>query len=126
MAQTRKRRRRKHRGTLTGRIDRRGRAGRPRSREEARSRALKQRGQKRDREPTWSGAAGRALFGAAIFFILLILLFKRPVAVAFLLSALIFLLYIPMGHALDRFMHKRRMRSQMRQREERAERKTTK
>jgi drug/metabolite transporter (DMT)-like permease len=81
-------------------------------------------GQKRDRAPTWSGAAGRAAFGAAIFFILLILIFRRPVVVAFLLSALMFLLYIPMGHALDRFMHRRRLRSQMRQREERAEHKT--
>jgi drug/metabolite transporter (DMT)-like permease len=123
VAQTRKRRRRKHRGTQTGRIDQRGRAGRPRSRQEARARARKQMGQKRDRPPTWSGAAGRAGFGAAIFFILLLLLFKRPVVVAFLLSAFMFLIYIPMGHALDRFMYRRRLRSQMRQREERAERK---
>jgi Flp pilus assembly protein TadB len=123
VAQTRKRRRRKHRGTQTGRIDQRGRAGRPRSRQEARARARKQMGQKRDRPPTWSGTAGRAWFGAAIFFILLLLLFKRPVVVAFLLSAFMFLIYIPMGHALDRFMYRRRLRSQMRQREERAERK---
>src|SRR5215212_6824690 len=90
----------------------------------ARARPRKQMGQKRDRAPTWSGAAGRAGFGAAIFFILLILLFKRPVVVAFLLSAFMFLIYIPMGHALDRFMYRRRLRSQARQREERAERKT--
>ena len=83
-------------------------------------------GQKRDRAPTWTGAAGRALFGAVIFFILLILIFRRPIGVAFLLSALMFLLYIPMGHALDRFMYRRRLRSQAREREERAERKTGK
>ncbi|HEX3262637.1 MAG TPA: hypothetical protein VHR37_03165 [Solirubrobacterales bacterium] len=119
MAQTRKRRRRKHRGTQTGKIDRRGRAGRPRSREEARARARRQMGQKREQAPTWSGAAGRALFGAAIFFILLILIFKRPIAVAFLLSALMFLLYIPLGHAIDRFMHRRKLRTRQREQPER-------
>jgi drug/metabolite transporter (DMT)-like permease len=76
-------------------------------------------GQNRDQAPTWSGAAGRALFGAAIFFILLILIFKRPVGVAFLLSALMFLLYIPLGHAIDRFMHGRKLRARQREHEER-------
>jgi drug/metabolite transporter (DMT)-like permease len=76
-------------------------------------------GQKRDEAPTWRGAAGRALFGAAIFFILLILIFKRPIAVAFLLSALMFLLYIPLGHAIDRFMHGRKLRTRQREQQER-------
>jgi drug/metabolite transporter (DMT)-like permease len=76
-------------------------------------------GQKREQAPTWSGAAGRALFGAAIFFILLILIFKRPIAVAFLLSALMFLLYIPLGHGIDRFMHRRKLRTRQREQPER-------
>jgi hypothetical protein len=119
VAQTRKKRRRKHRGTQTGRIDRRGRAGRPRSREEARARAKKQMGDKRDRPPTLTGAMGRSAFGAAIFFILLLLIFKQAIPVALGLSAAMFLLYIPMSLALDRFMYRRRMRAQAREREER-------
>lgn len=119
MAQTRKRRRRKHRGTQTGRIDHRGRAGRPRTREEARARARRQRVDKRDQPPTWSGAIGRAFFGAAIFFILLILIFKQGVPQSLGLSAAMFLVYIPMSMALDRFMYRRRMRAQLREREER-------
>ncbi len=47
MAQTR--RRRKHRGTQSGSIDRRGRRARPRSRQEARARAKQRMGTKRDR-----------------------------------------------------------------------------
>jgi|SRR5919197_585751 hypothetical protein len=118
MAQTRKRRRRKHRGTQTGRIDQRGR-GRPRSREEARARARKQTGNKREQPPTLTGAMGRAFFGAAIFFILLILIFKQGIPQSLGLSAAMFLLYIPMSLALDRFMYRRRLKSQAREREQR-------
>jgi len=119
VAQTRKKRRRKHRGTQTGRIDHRGRAGRPRSREEAKARARKQRVDKRDQPPTLTGAMGRAGFGAAIFFLLLILIFKQSVLASLGLSAAMFLLYIPMSLALDRFMYRRRMRAQAREREAR-------
>jgi hypothetical protein len=119
MAQTKKRRRRKHRGTQTGKIDRRGRGGRPRSREEARARARKQVGDRRDRPPTWSGAMGRAGFGAAIFFILLILIFKQAVLTSLGLSGAMFLIYIPMSMALDRFMYRRRLRARMREHEAR-------
>jgi hypothetical protein len=76
-------------------------------------------GNKRDQPPTWSSAMGRAFFGAAIFFILLILIFKQGVPQSLGLSAAMFLIYIPMSMALDRFMYRRRMRSQMREREER-------
>ena len=120
MAQTKKRRRRKHRGTQGGSIDHRARAGRPRSREEARARARKQRGQKRpDSPPTWNGAIGRAAFGAAIFFVLLILIFRQPIGTSLLLSVLMLLVYVPMGHAIDGFMYRRRMRAKQREYEER-------
>ncbi len=120
VARTTKRRRRKHRGTQGGSIDRRGSAARPRSREEAPPRAPKQTGHKRiDSPPTWTGALGRAAFGAAIFFILLILIFQRPVAAAALLSVLMMLIYIPIGHAIDGFMYKRRLRAKQRDAQER-------
>jgi hypothetical protein len=121
VAQTRKRRRRKHRGTQGGSIDRRGRA-RPRTREEARARARsgrKQTGKRGESPPTWGGAIARAAFGAGIFFILLLLIFKQAIFVALGLSAAMFLLYIPMSLALDRFMYRRRMRAQARERSER-------
>lgn len=117
MAQTRKRRR-KHRGTQAGSIDRRGRGGRPRSRQEARARARKQMGTKRDQVPTWGGAATRGLLGAALFAVLLVALFGRPVAGSILLAALMLLIYIPLGHFIDVFFYNRRQAAKRRQRED--------
>ena len=117
MAQTRKRRRKKHRGTQTGRIDNRGPRGRPRTREEARARARSKRKRqparavdRRDLEPTWGAAFKRGLFGAAIFFLLFWLAFGRDVGQAALLSVVMLGMYVPMGYYLDRFMWRRRMR----------------
>jgi hypothetical protein len=118
MAQTRRRRRRKHRGTQTGRIDTRGPRGRPRSREEAKARASqKQAGRRkrvdpRDRPPTWSSAFKRGLIGAGIFFLLFWLAFARPVGAALVLSVVMLAMYVPLGYYLDRFMYRRRMRQQ--------------
>jgi drug/metabolite transporter (DMT)-like permease len=120
VARTTKRRRRKHRGTQGGSIDRRGGRGpRPRSREEARARARKNVGKRGETPPTWTSAIGRAAFGAAIFFVLLILLFKRPVGVSALLSALMLLLYIPLGHSIDGFIYRRKLRARQREHEAR-------
>lgn len=119
MARTTKKRRRKHRGTQGGSIDRRGRGGRPRTREEARARARKNTGKRGETPPTWMSAIGRAAFGAAIFFILLILIFKRPVGVSALLSVLMLLLYVPLGHSIDGFMYRRKLRARQKEHEER-------
>jgi drug/metabolite transporter (DMT)-like permease len=119
MAQTR-RRRRKHRGTQGGSVDRRGRTSRPRSRQEARARARKQLGPKRGGPPTWGSAIGRGLFGAAIFLVLLVVLFGRPVAEAVALAAFMLLIYIPLGHFIDRFLYNRRQAAERRARERRA------
>jgi len=117
MAQTRKRRRRKHRGTQTGRVDTRPQRGRPRTREEARARARSKRKpgkngpvDRRDLAPTWSGAFKRGLFGAAIFFLLFWLVFKRDVGAAAGLSVVMLAMYVPMGYYIDRFMYTRRLR----------------
>lgn len=63
----------------------------------------------------------RAGFGAAIFFILLMVIFQRPIAAAALLSVLMFLLYIPLGHAIDNFIYRRKMRTKQKQAQERKE-----
>src|SRR5436309_2960688 len=98
MARTTRRRRRKHRGTQGGTIDRRGRTSRPRSRQEARARARKQMGTKREGPPTWSSAVTRGLFGAAIFLLLLVVLFHQAVVSSAALAALMLLIYIPLGY----------------------------
>jgi hypothetical protein len=112
MAQTRKRRRRKHRGTQGGRIDR-GRQGRPRSRAEAQSRARsKRRAPRSDNPPTWRGATLRGALMAAIFLLILLVL-RRPVGISIAFSAFMLVFYIPMGFYIDKLMWRRRQRAKM-------------
>jgi hypothetical protein len=120
MAQTKKRRSRKRRGTQGGRIDTKGRAGRPRSREEAKARARSRGkpGPKVDLPPTWRSAFIRGLAAAAIFAVLLLLLFKRPLGVSLALAAFMLVFYVPGGYFIDMTMWRRRERARIRAREE--------
>jgi len=117
VAQTRRRRRRKHRGTQGGSIDRRGRAGRPRSRAEARARAKRQLQDRRDLPPTWRSAIGRAALGAALFLAILVVAFRRPIGEAVGLAAFMAIVYIPMGYYIELFFYRRRRAQRQRARE---------
>ncbi len=119
MAQTRKKRQRKHRGTQGGRIDSKPRGGRPRSRAEAKSRASQKRGSgtKQDLPPTWRGSIVRGVIAAAIFIVLLLALFKRPVGVSLAFGAFMLAFYIPAGYFIDMHMWRRRERARIRARE---------
>jgi hypothetical protein len=108
MAQTRRRRRRKHRGTQGGSIDRRRARGRPRSREEARAQAKRRADGRRDRSPTWGSAFRRGLIGAGIFFALMMVAFGRPFVEAFALGGVMLGIYVPLGYYVDRFFWNRR------------------
>jgi hypothetical protein len=119
MAQTRKKRRRKHRGTQGGSIDTRRRTSRPRSREEAKARARASRKPtaRVDRPPTWRSSITRGAVAAAIFTVLLLAIFRRPVGVAIALGAFMLLFYIPAGYFIDTTMWRRRERARIRARE---------
>ncbi len=118
MAQTRKKRRRKHRGTQGGRIDTGSRRkARPRTKEEARARARSRGGSKPnrlDRPPNWRSATIRGLVAAGLFFVLLLLIFKRPVAEALGFSLFMLIFYIPAGYYMDQMLWRRRERAKMR------------
>jgi hypothetical protein len=120
VAQTRKKRRKKHRGTQGGRIDTKRRA-RPRSRQEAKAQARSRRGgaapQRNDSPPTWRSSILRGLVAAAIFFALLLLLFQRPVGAALALGAFMLVFYIPAGYYIDQMMWRKRERARIRSRE---------
>jgi hypothetical protein len=120
VAQTKKRRKRKRRGTQGGRVDANRRAARPRSREEAKARARSKTktGPKRDLPPTWKGSAIRGVIAAVIFAALLALLFKRPIGAALLLGAFMLVFYIPTGYYIDMTLWRRRERARIRSREE--------
>lgn len=117
MAQTRKRRRRKHRGTQGGRVDANRRPGRPRSREEAKARARAKRkgpAARGDAPPTWRTAITRGAVAAAIFTALLVLLFGRSLGSALALGGFMLVLYIPAGYYFDTIMWRRRERARIR------------
>jgi hypothetical protein len=117
MAQTKKKRRRKHRGTQGGRVDANRRAARPRSRAEAQARArarTSSKGPKVDRPPTWRNSAIRGIAAAAIFTVLLLVIFKRQPGAALALGAFMLVFYIPAGYYIDSFMWRRRERARMR------------
>ena len=126
MAPTKKRRKRKRRGTQGGGIDRRGPQGRPRNRQEAKARAQKRarsspKVDRRDIPPTWADSARRGVVAALIFSALMLLLFDRGPAEALGLGAFMLVLYIPMGYFMDRFFYSRRLAAKRRERERRAE-----
>ena len=120
MAQTKKKRRRKRRGTQGGRIDTKGRAGRPRSREEAKARARSKRGPsgpKADLPPTWRNSAVRGLFAAVVFALLLVVIFKKPAGASLVFGAAMLVFYIPAGYFIDMTLWRRRERARIRERQ---------
>jgi hypothetical protein len=116
MAQTRKKRQRKRRGTQGGRVDVNRRPSRPRSRAEAKARARSgaKRAPRGDQPPTWRGSVIRGLVAAAVFTVLLLLIFKRSAGAALALGAFMLAFYIPAGYYIDLHMWRRRERSRMR------------
>jgi hypothetical protein len=118
MAQTKRKRRRKHRGTQGGRVDPSRRPGRPRSREEAKARARAGRRTPpgADAPPTWRSAITRGVVAAVIFTALLMLIFKRSVGSALALGAFMLAFYIPAGFYIDTMMWRRRERARIRAR----------
>ncbi|MGH2937704.1 MAG: hypothetical protein ACRDPE_06240 [Solirubrobacterales bacterium] len=120
MAQPKNKRRRKRRGTQGGKIDTKGR--RPRTREEARSRARsggssRSSSKKPDLPPTWKSAAIRGAGAAAIFVLILLVLFKRPAGVSLIFGLLMLVFYIPTGYYIDLTMWRKRERQRIRDRE---------
>jgi polyferredoxin len=75
---------------------------------------------RRDLPPTWTSAVTRGLFGAGIFFVLLVTLFGRPVLPSLALAAFMLLIYIPMGYYFDRFIFNRRQAAKRRESERRS------
>ena len=112
MAQTRRKRRTKHRGTPAGTIEARGRTGRPPTPEERkRQQRMTAREKRLSTPPTWRSSITRALVAAAIVFVFLTVTSKKnglATAAAFTVVALI--VYIPAGYYLELAMYRRRQR----------------
>ena len=113
MAQTRRKRRTKHRGTAAGTVERRGRTSRPPSEKE---RKQQQRAVAREKRlntpPTWKSSLTRAGFAALLLFFLLLFTAKGKnrfeVAILFTVAALA--IYVPAGYYIERLIWRRRQR----------------
>jgi Flp pilus assembly protein TadB len=112
MAQTKRKRRTKHRGTAAGTIQTRGRTGRPLSSDERKKQTRIEAREKRlNSPPTWRASITRASLAAGLMFIFLALVGPKShrieSAAIFALFAL--LLYVPTGYYIELFMYRRRM-----------------
>lgn len=120
MAKTRQRRRKKHRGTQAGTVERaahntpRGRveaeARPPATKEERRAEARRRREERMNRPPTWRGTLNRAAIAAAVVAVVTILIGDAPVAGGLMLGLFSLVLYVPLGYALDRAVYRRAQR----------------
>ena len=113
MAQTKRKRRTKHRGNAAGTIEARGRTGRKLTEADRRKGAGGARDDRRLAEPTWSGAAMRAGFASVTLFVLFQLGIaggEQGIATSIVLCLAAFLLYVPLGYKVDRIFWERRMR----------------
>jgi hypothetical protein len=115
MAQTRKRRRTKHRGNAAGMVETRGRTGRrPADSEKGsvRQDAAARRRNRMEQPPTWRNAINRAGVAAVVFAALVVLLFGRPIAEGVILGASMLVLYVPLTYYTDMWIHRRYLRKQ--------------
>ena len=115
MAQTKKKRRSKHRGTAAGTIDRAGRTGKPQTRKDAKQVARQRRAEKLDKPPEWKSTVNRAGIAAIVFAVLVVALFQRPIVSGLLLGVVMFAIYVPLGYATDSAIYRFRNRRKLAQ-----------
>ena len=118
MAQTKRKRRRKHRGTAAGTVEARGRTSKPTSgsrrtasstRSTAKMTAAERRQQRMDTAPTWRSALNRAAFAAAIL-VVFIAIIQKNIAQALVMGVFALLIYVPMSYYTDLALYRRRQR----------------
>ena len=114
MAQTKRKRRTKHRGNAAGSVEARGRTGRkPTEQERRKSDRTSRLEERRFQRPTLQSAATRAGLAS----VMLLVLFQVGLAgqdqsfvTSLALALLAFLIYVPLGYKVDRLLWERRMR----------------
>jgi hypothetical protein len=119
MAQTKRKRRTKHRGNAAGMVETRGRTGRPPTPQE-RKRAAAQRGQGGQRRELKPPTLQRAALKALGFAVLLLVLTQtglfgkqQTLASGLILAGMSLLLYIPAAYATDRWAYNRQERRKL-------------
>ena len=121
MAQTKRKRRSKHRGNAAGSIEARGRTGRKPTAEEAKQSIRDQAKTRRlTKPPTWNSAALKALAMAVLLFVLTRLgIFggeDMTVTQGLFLSLMALIIYTPLAYMTDRWVYRRVQRQQPKKR----------
>lgn len=115
MAQTKRKRRTKHRGTAAGTVERRGRTSRPPSEKERKQLSRAEAREKRlNTPPTWKSSLTRAGFASLLLFFLLLFTAKgnNRFEVAIIFTVVALAIYVPAGYYIEKLMYKRRQRKQ--------------
>ena len=108
MAQTKRKRRTKHRGNAAGMVEQRGRTGKqvnPTSGTKGKGGAI--RTDRLDRPPTWRSAANRSAI-ATILFVLVISFLQKNVVAALAIGIVMFFVYTALGFYTDKWVYERR------------------
>lgn len=116
MAQTKRKRTRKHRGNAAGIVERpahnsrgtaagSGKQRRPMTKEEARIEARRKRQERMNRPPTWKGAVQRAAIAAGLFAVLVVVFFGENVTTAVSLAIFMLAVYVPLSYFTDKALY---------------------
>ena len=112
MAQTKRKRRTKHRGNAAGSIEARGRTGRKLTAEEQKAAGRQDaRARRQAKPPSWNSAALKAFAMAVILFILTQIGIlggdQASVSQGLFLAAMAMVIYTPLAYVTDRFVYRR-------------------
>jgi hypothetical protein len=112
MAQTKRKRRTKHRGNAAGVVEARGRTGRRPEASERKATGRAARPNRLDNPPTWRGAFNRAAIAVGLFVVVILLVpgFRDKSAALLAVVPFILLIYVPLGYYTDQWMYRRRQR----------------
>jgi magnesium-transporting ATPase (P-type) len=112
MAQTKRKRQTKHRGTAAGQVTQRGRTSKPPSADQVKKQKREDaRVARLTKKPTWTSAAIRSGLAAA-FICIFLLVTTHKIATSLLFAIVAALLYIPTGFYVETYLWRRRMRKQ--------------
>jgi hypothetical protein len=107
MAQTKRKRRSKHRGNAAGVVESRGRTGRQLEPAKGGKGKGALRTDRLDRPPTWRSAANRSAI-ATVLFILVITLLQHNLVAALAIGIFMFFTYTALGFYTDKWIYERR------------------
>ena len=110
MAQTKRKRRTKHRGNAAGMVETRGRTGRKPGPAERKTSALQDRFSK---PPSVRSAVQRSAIAALVFVAAMILIVHQTVPASIALGGFVLLFYVPLSYYTDLFLYRRRQAKEL-------------